>query len=46
MSNLVDNLNKGQNLSLDESKALFRELMEGKYEENKISVDTNENVIC
>ena len=36
MSNLIDNLNKGQNLSLDESKALFKELMEGKYEENKI----------
>ena len=36
MSNLVDNLKKGQNLSFDESKTLFNELMEGKYEENNI----------
>ena len=36
MSNLVDNLKKGQNLSFNESKSLFNELMEGKYEENSI----------
>ena len=36
MSNLLDNLKNGKNLSFDESKALFSELMEGKYEENSI----------
>ncbi len=36
MSNLLNNLKNGQNLSFDESKALFNELMEGKYEENSI----------
>ena len=32
MSNFVKNLKKGQDLSFEESKALFNELMEGKYD--------------
>ena len=36
MSNFIESLKKGQNLSLEESKALFNELMEGKYNENSI----------
>ena len=36
MSNFVENLKKGQRLSFEESKALFNELMEGKYNENSI----------
>ena len=36
MSNFVESLKKGQNLSFEESKALFKELMEGKYNENSI----------
>ena len=36
MSNFLENLKKGQNLTLDESKSLFGELMEGKYEEDYI----------
>ena len=36
MSNLLENLKKGQNLTLNESKSLFSELMEGKYEEEYI----------
>ena len=36
MSNLIENLKKGQNLSFSESKLLFTDLMEGKYEENYI----------
>ena len=36
MSNFVENLKKGQNLSFEESKALFNELMEGKYNESSI----------
>ena len=36
MSNFLENLKKGQNLSLNESKNLFKELMEGKYDENII----------
>ena len=36
MSNFVKNLKKGQDLSFEESKALFNELMEGKYDENSI----------
>ena len=36
MSNLIENLKKGQNLSLEESKTLFADLMEGKYDENSI----------
>ena len=36
MSNLLENLKKGQNLTFNESKSLFSDLMEGKYEENYI----------
>ena len=36
MSNFVESLKKGQSLSFEESKALFNELMEGKYNENSI----------
>ena len=36
MSNFVESLKKGQNLSFEESKALFNELMEGKYDESSI----------
>ena len=36
MSNFVKNLKKGQDLSFEESKALFNELMKGKYDENSI----------
>ena len=36
MSNIIENLKKGQNLSLEESKILFNDLMEGKYNENSI----------
>ena len=36
MSSIVENLKKGQNLSFNESKVLFNELMEGKYDENSI----------
>ena len=36
MANFLENLKKGQNLSFEESKALFNELMEGKYSEDLI----------
>ena len=36
MSNITEKLKKGQNLSFEESKILFNELMEGKYDENLI----------
>ena len=36
MTNLIEILKKGQNLSFDESKTLFMGLMEGKYDENSI----------
>ena len=36
MSSLLENLKKGQNLTLNESKSLFGKLMEGKYEEDYI----------
>ena len=36
MSNFVESLKKGLSLSFEESKALFNELMEGKYNENSI----------
>ena len=36
MSNSVKKLKTGQNLSFDESKFLFTELMEGKYDENLV----------
>ena len=36
MSSIVENLKKGQNLSFEDSKSLFAELMEGKHDENSI----------
>ena len=36
MSNFAENLKNGQDLSFEESKALFNELMEGNYDENSI----------
>tara|TARA_B100000886_G_scaffold335210_1_gene291929 strand:+ start:4082 stop:5077 length:996 start_codon:yes stop_codon:yes gene_type:complete len=36
MANLIEKLKKGQGLSFDESKVLFKELMEGKFDENTI----------
>ena len=36
MTNLIDILKNGKNLSFDESKALFNELMEGKYNDSAI----------
>ena len=36
MSNFKESLKKGQNLTFENSKALFNELMEGKYDENSI----------
>ena len=36
MSNIVEKLNKGQNLTFEESKSLFNELMEGKYNESSV----------
>ena len=36
MSNILEKLRKGQNLSFEDSKDLFSELMEGKYDESKI----------
>ena len=36
MSNIIENLKKGQSLSFEESKILFNELMEGKYNEKSI----------
>ena len=36
MTEIIKNLQKGQSLSFKESKSLFSNLMEGKYEEDKI----------
>ena len=36
MTNIVEKLKRGENLTLEESKFLFAELMEGKYAENSI----------
>ena len=36
MSNILEKLKKGQNLSFEDSKDLFSELMEGKHDESKI----------
>ena len=36
MSNIQEKLKKGQNLSFEDSKVLFSELMEGKHKENTI----------
>ena len=36
MTEIIENLQKGQSLSFEQSKSLFSDLMEGKYEEDKI----------
>ena len=36
MSDIKEKLKEGLNLSFEESKILFNELMEGKYEESSI----------
>ena len=36
MSNIQEKLKKGQNLSFEDSKTLFSELMEGKHNESEI----------
>ena len=36
MTNIVEKLKKGEDLSIEESKALFADLMEGKHEEGQI----------
>ena len=36
MTNIVEKLKKGENLSFEESKALFAGLMEGKHSEDSI----------
>ena len=36
MTEIIENLQKGQSLSFEESKSLFSDLMEGKYEEDEI----------
>ena len=43
MANFLENLKKGHNLTFEESKALFNELMEGKYNENLIIEKINQN---
>ncbi len=45
MSNIKEKLNKGQNLSFEESKILFSELMEGKHDESSI-IDILENLLA
>lgn len=36
MTNIVENLKKGQSLTFEESKSLFSSLMEGEFDENSI----------
>ena len=36
MPEIIENLKKGKDLTLEESKSLFTELMEGKYDEGSI----------
>ena len=36
MIDIPENLKKGHDLSFEESKTLFNDLMEGKYDENSI----------
>ena len=36
MTDTVEKLKKGENLSLEESKSLFTDLMEGKHQEDTI----------
>ena len=45
MSNIEEKLKKGQNLSFEESKILFSELMEGKHDESSI-IDILENLLA
>ena len=45
MSNIKEKLKKGQNLSFEESKILFSELMEGKHDESSI-IDILENLLA
>ena len=45
MSNIKEKLKKGQNLSFEESKILFSELMEGKHDERSI-IDILENLLA
>ena len=44
MSKIKEKLKKGQNLSFEESKILFSELMEGKHEESSI-INILENLL-
>ena len=44
MTNIIDNLKKGQDLSFEESKTLFNELMEGKHKESSV-IDILESLI-
>ncbi len=44
MSNILENLKKGQNLSFEESKSLFKDLMEGKFEQKTI-IEILENLL-
>ena len=44
MANIIDNLKKGQDLSFEESKTLFNELMEGKHKESSV-IDILESLI-
>ena len=36
MSNIIENLKKGKNLTFEESKILFNKLMEGAFDENTV----------
>ena len=45
MSNINEKLKQGQNLSFEESKVLFSELMEGKHDESAI-IDILENLLA
>ena len=36
MSNIIENLKKGKNLTFEESKVLFNKLMEGAFDENTV----------
>ena len=36
MTDIVENLKKGQDLTIEESKSLFSNLMEGKFDETAI----------
>ena len=37
MSAIVEKLRKGQSLSFEESKTLFSELMDGKFDDKKVN---------